>query len=52
MAENTCKIYEHIFSTNLIDKLVCEKCNKTYADYLSDVQLHKNTYRFKNKSSS
>jgi len=44
MTKANCEIYEHIFSvTNNV--LMCEKCNKTYADYLVDVEIHKNAYR-------
>lgn len=43
-----CKLHEHIFSVN-DDVLMCEKCNIRYSEYLKDVEIHKNDYRFNKK---
>jgi hypothetical protein len=47
-----CELYEHIFSKNEEQKLICEKCQITYSQYLLDVEDHKNFYRFGKKLSS
>lgn len=37
-----CALSDHIFNT---ETLICEICNKTFKDYLRDIEVYKNQYR-------
>lgn len=45
MESNICKVYEHIFSADENKVLKCEKCNRTYMEYMEDIEEHLKTYR-------
>jgi hypothetical protein len=45
METNICKVYEHIFSVDKDGVLKCEKCNKTYMQYMDQIEEHLKGYR-------
>jgi hypothetical protein len=45
MSLEICKIYDHIFIINEYEELFCEKCNRTYMDYMEDIEIYLKEYR-------
>jgi hypothetical protein len=45
MTLNNCNIYDHIFSVDENNILICEKCKTSYMQYMEDIEKHLTTYR-------